>query len=91
MAMGVGEIGKPKNTKLTIKELAFYYRNYKKMFIVAIVLALIGGIASVFGILFNGIIYSQYIIPSMFIKMPPVLAPTDWTPNYALFGLVTFI
>lgn len=82
--MEVKQIGKPKNTKLTIKELAYYYRNYKKIFIVAIVLALIGGVASVAGILFNGIVYSEYIIPSMFFKV------TGQT-NYALFGLVTFV
>jgi ABC-type multidrug transport system fused ATPase/permease subunit len=82
----VAKMGKPKNTKLTIKELSFYYRNYKKMFIASIVLALIGGIASVFGILFNGIVYSEYIIPSMFITLGQ---GTDI--NYGLFGLITFV
>jgi ABC-type multidrug transport system fused ATPase/permease subunit len=87
--MKISQAGKPKNFKSTVKELAFYYRNYKTIFIVSIVLALIGGIASVLGILFNGIIYSQYIIPSMFIKSP--LLPVGQTINYGLFGLVSFI
>jgi ABC-type multidrug transport system fused ATPase/permease subunit len=86
----VGKIGgKPKNFKKTLRELAFYYRNYKKLFIVAIVLAFIGACAAVAGIIINGYVYSQFIIPSAII--PLTADPITGHINYNLFGLISFI
>jgi ABC-type multidrug transport system fused ATPase/permease subunit len=83
---GVGKLGgKPKNFKKTLRELAFYYRNYKKLFIVAIILAFVGAVAAVAGIIVNGYIYAHYIIPSVIIPMLP------GEIDYGLFGLVSFI
>jgi ABC-type multidrug transport system fused ATPase/permease subunit len=76
---------KPKNIKQTIRDIVFYYRDYKKMFIVSIILALIGGIAATGAILINGFLYSRYIIPSM------TLIPPLGSGNYAMFGLFSFI
>jgi ATP-binding cassette subfamily B protein len=73
---------KPKNIKQTIRDIVFYYRDYKKMFIVSIVLALIGGIAATAAILINGFLYSRYIIPSVALIN---------SGDYALFGLFSFI
>ncbi|MDR1234950.1 MAG: ABC transporter ATP-binding protein/permease [Mycoplasmataceae bacterium] len=82
---------KPVNVKKTIRELSFYYRNYKKLFVVAVILSLIGGLAATSAILLNGFIYCKYIIPSAFITgsheagspIPPI--------NYTVFGLVSFV
>jgi hypothetical protein len=88
---------KPTNIKQTIRELAFYYRNYKKMFIVAIILSLIGGLAATSAILLNGFIYSKFIIPSAVITtshspLPPLPPFPDPMPviDYGVFGLVSF-
>jgi hypothetical protein len=78
---GVGKLtNKPTNLKKTIRELTFYYRNYKKLFIVAVILSLIGGVAATSAILLNGFIYSKYIIPSAVITEshlpnPPIPLP----------------
>jgi hypothetical protein len=72
------------NIKKTIRELAFYYRNYKKMFIVSVILSLIGGIAATSGILLNGFVYAHYIIPSAIITGSAGAIP------YAEFGLISF-
>jgi hypothetical protein len=83
---------KPINIKQTIRELAFYYKNYKKMFIVALILSLIGGLAATSAILLNGFIYSDYIIPSAVITIshssnPPfAISPID----YSVFGVISF-
>jgi hypothetical protein len=77
---GVNKLAAPNNLKQTVKELAFYYRNFKSMFIVAIVLSLIAGTASTVGIIMNGFIYAQYIIPSVAIA-----------GNYTEFGLISFL
>jgi ABC-type multidrug transport system fused ATPase/permease subunit len=82
----MGKSGKPKNVKQTIKDLIFYYRDYKKMFIVAIILALIGGIAATAAILVNGFIYSRFIIPSMLIQNPKF----PYNIDYFEFGIVSF-
>ncbi|GHU47439.1 hypothetical protein FACS1894218_1830 [Bacilli bacterium] len=60
---GSGGFAKSYGFKTTVKKLAHYYSDYKKMFIVAIILALIGGAASTAGIIMNGFLYSRYIIP----------------------------
>jgi hypothetical protein len=89
----MGKSGKPKNIKQTIKDLIFYYHDYKKMFIVAIVLALIGGIAATAAILINGFIYSRFIIPSMLITQSnpyPIPIPAPIPIPYFEFGLVSF-
>jgi hypothetical protein len=77
--------GKKPSLKLkkTIRELAFYYRNYKTMFIVAIILSLIAGICTTAAILLNGYLYSLYIIPSMLVEIS--------IKGYGLFGLVSFL
>ncbi|MDR3257867.1 MAG: ABC transporter ATP-binding protein/permease, partial [Mycoplasmataceae bacterium] len=89
---GVGKLGgKPKNFKKTLRELAFYYRNYKKLFIVAIILAFIGAVAAVAGIIVNGYIYAHYIIPSVVITgSHDPLYPLPKIP-YEEFVLVSFI
>jgi hypothetical protein len=74
---------KPKNFKETIKKLLIYYKNYKKMFFVALIIALIGGVASTLSIIFSGILYAQYIIPPSFTQIDPF--------PYGEFGLTSFI
>jgi hypothetical protein len=92
--MGPRSVGKltskPTNIKQTIRELAFYYRNYKKMFIVAVILSLIGGIAATSAILLNGFIYSKYIIPSTIIADSHILESKIAPINYGVFGVVSF-
>jgi hypothetical protein len=82
---------KPTNIKETIRELAFYYRNYKKMFIVAVILSLIAGITATSAILLNGYIYSEFIIPSTVISGSH--NPSSGIPqiDYGVFGLISFI
>jgi ATP-binding cassette subfamily B protein len=82
---------KPTNIKQTIRELAFYYRNYKKMFIVAVILSLIGGIAATSAILLNGYIYSEFIIPSAVITQSHATGSPIPPIDYTTFGLVSFI
>jgi ABC-type multidrug transport system fused ATPase/permease subunit len=71
---------KLKNPKETIKKLVQYYKSYKLMFIVAVVIALIGGAATVAGVLLSGFLYDIFLIPNF---MP------DADP--ALFDLISFI
>jgi hypothetical protein len=74
--------------------MSFYYRNYKKLFIVAIILSLIGGVAATSAILLNGFIYSKFIIPSAIItnsNLPNPPIPMPVTINWDVFGLASFI
>lgn len=70
------------NLKATIKQLAHYYRNYKKLFIVAVFLSLIAGICSTAAVILNGYIYCWYIIPS--------IIPTMLEGHYDTFELFSF-
>jgi hypothetical protein len=84
---------KPANVKQTIGELTFYYRNYKKMFIVAVILSLVAGIAATSAILLNGYIYSEFIIPSAVITESHQPSPHIPVPpiDYTVFGLISFV
>jgi ABC-type multidrug transport system fused ATPase/permease subunit len=83
----VGKLGgKPKNFKKTLRELAFYYRNYKKLFIVAIILAFVGAVAAVAGIILNGYIYAHYIIPSS--AIPLVTDPLHYGDYFILISFI---
>lgn len=81
-----GTGGKATNIKQTIKQLAYYFRNYKSLFIFALVLSFIAGACVTIALVFNGIIYSKYIIPWGMVDGKEVTA-IDW----GKFGLVSFL